>query len=317
MKRRDFITSSLAIVAAGSHTFAEVTKQADTATAGELLYNGIRLPVGRPGSIPCCIVAPPYPAAEPPEVVPIDVGRQLFVDDFLIEQTTLERTFHRPEYHPGGPVIRPDQPWERQGDFPMAAVYSDGVWYDPQDRLFKMWYMGGLPRLHVLRDLARRHRVGEAEARRAGRHEHRLDAAIATRRSSGSITKRRPARRWKLFRAHREEIDGPRATGSFTSTSRRTASIGATSSRRGSIYPRSTVFRNPFRKSWEFGIRKDSITQVGRCRRYSNATTRCATRPGTRRIAPGGSAPTRSTCRAKTRSSRRSSRTSTASRTRA
>ena len=22
-------------------------------------------------------------------------------------------------------------------------VFSDGVWYDPQDKLFKMWYMGG------------------------------------------------------------------------------------------------------------------------------------------------------------------------------
>ena len=22
-------------------------------------------------------------------------------------------------------------------------VFSDGVWYDPKDRLFKMWYMGG------------------------------------------------------------------------------------------------------------------------------------------------------------------------------
>ena len=31
----------------------------------------------------------------PPEVIPIDLGRQLFVDDFLIENTTLRRTFHR------------------------------------------------------------------------------------------------------------------------------------------------------------------------------------------------------------------------------
>jgi hypothetical protein len=25
-------------------------------------------------------------------------------------------------------------------------VFSDGVWYDPKERLFKMWYMGGLTR---------------------------------------------------------------------------------------------------------------------------------------------------------------------------
>jgi hypothetical protein len=28
----------------------------------------------------------------------------------------------------------------------MAMVFSDGVWYDPKDRLFKMWYMGGQTR---------------------------------------------------------------------------------------------------------------------------------------------------------------------------
>ena len=35
---------------------------------------------------------PPY-LVSPPAVIPIDVGRQLFVDDFLIEQTTLTRVF--------------------------------------------------------------------------------------------------------------------------------------------------------------------------------------------------------------------------------
>jgi hypothetical protein len=28
----------------------------------------------------------------------------------------------------------------------MAMVFSAGVWYDPKDRLFKMWYMGGQTR---------------------------------------------------------------------------------------------------------------------------------------------------------------------------
>ena len=34
----------------------------------------------------------PY-LVHPPEIIPIDVGRRLFMDDFLIEETTLERTF--------------------------------------------------------------------------------------------------------------------------------------------------------------------------------------------------------------------------------
>ena len=109
---------------------------------GELLYNGIRLPsawpprIERPGREP---MPAPYLAA-PPKVIPIDVGRQLFVDDFLIENTSLKRTFHRSVYHPASPVLQPDRPWE---DPKAAMVYSEGVWYDPHERLFKMWYQSG------------------------------------------------------------------------------------------------------------------------------------------------------------------------------
>ncbi|MCV5389480.1 hypothetical protein OFC62_32685, partial [Escherichia coli] len=43
--------------------------------------------------------------ANPPKVISIDVGRQLFVDDFLIEQTDLKRTFHAAEKYQGNPVL--------------------------------------------------------------------------------------------------------------------------------------------------------------------------------------------------------------------
>ena len=41
---------------------------------------------------------PPY-LVSPSEVIPIDVGRQLFVDDFLIKHTTMKRAYHSAEYH--------------------------------------------------------------------------------------------------------------------------------------------------------------------------------------------------------------------------
>ena len=82
-----------------------------------------------------------------PRVVPIDVGRQLFVDDFLIEKTTLHRTFHKAKLHPANPILRPDKPWEsevmRDYDPPSAMPFSGGVWYDSQEKLFKMWYEAG------------------------------------------------------------------------------------------------------------------------------------------------------------------------------
>jgi hypothetical protein len=127
----------------------------DPATAaGSTLYNGIRLsqpwPPRYQGLSPTPLT-PPY-LVDRPGVVPIDVGRQLFVDDFLIEQTTLTRTFHSAEYYPHNPIVSPSTPWEKFDEYaqrtktrsnPAAMPFSDGVFYDPDDRLFKMWYMGG------------------------------------------------------------------------------------------------------------------------------------------------------------------------------
>src|SRR5262249_53284666 len=84
----------------------------------------------------------PY-LSRPPEVIPVDIGRQLFVDDFLIAATTLQRTFHRARYHAATPVLPPDMTWEQTGQNPTAIAFSDGVWSAPADGLFKMWYMGG------------------------------------------------------------------------------------------------------------------------------------------------------------------------------
>ena len=68
---------------------------------GGKLYNGIQLPEvwpPRAEEFSKDPVVPPYLTA-PPEVIPIDVGRQLLVDDFLVAETTLTRMFHRPDYH--------------------------------------------------------------------------------------------------------------------------------------------------------------------------------------------------------------------------
>ena len=112
------------------------------ATAGEVLYNGIELPDEWPPNYDGWTREPmrvPY-LKTPPEVINIDVGRQLFVDDFLIDQTTLQRTFHHPIYYQGNPIIKD------------AAPLSGGVWYDPQDKLFKMWYGAYLTRYATSKD---------------------------------------------------------------------------------------------------------------------------------------------------------------------
>jgi hypothetical protein len=80
-----------------------------------------------------------------PDTINISVGRQLFVDDFLIASTTMGRTYHYPEYYASNPVLQPDKPWENLGTAGsrFAAPFSDGVWYDEVAGKFKMWYMAG------------------------------------------------------------------------------------------------------------------------------------------------------------------------------
>jgi hypothetical protein len=111
----------------------------------QTLSNGIALPTAWP---PRDIVLtdepqpdPPY-LLDPPAVIPIDGGRQLFVDDFLIDKSDLRRTFHQAELYKGNPVLRPDRPWEAANGVGSAMPFSDGVFYDPKDKLFKLWYHG-------------------------------------------------------------------------------------------------------------------------------------------------------------------------------
>ena len=111
--------------------------------AGEVLYNGIELPdVWPPRSKELKRAPMPVPYLKnPPKVIPIDVGRQLLVDDFLIETSDLKRTFHRPTLHKVNPIIKADQPWETSGKSYFVAPFQGGVLFDPKDQLFKMWYL--------------------------------------------------------------------------------------------------------------------------------------------------------------------------------
>ena len=240
---------------------------------GEVLYNGIRLPKEWP---------PHYnevPTREPmsvpyldriPTVIPIDVGRQLFVDEFLLEPNSLKATFHKPEYLPENPVLRPEKSWELDGEsdgqsMPTAMVFSDGVWYDPQDHQYKMWYMAG-------------HKRSTCYATSEdGIHWQKpvLDIVPGTNivstfsRDSNTVwldPADDPARRFKMFASH--------------GTSKETVGLGIFFSRdgihwgdmvtkSGQMGDRSTVFYNPFRKVWVYSI-KD--TYYDRRRRYQENT---------------------------------------------
>ena len=114
---------------------------------GELLYNGIRLPKSWPPRTLDSSSFEPMPVPyldHPPKVIPIDVGRQLFVDDFLIESTDMTRRFHKARKYEGNPVLKPETELELNGQHnAIACPKSGGVWWDPQLQRFRMWYEAG------------------------------------------------------------------------------------------------------------------------------------------------------------------------------
>jgi hypothetical protein len=272
--RRQFLRTTLTTSLAPAFVRANALAAPKPASSGdgELLYNGIRLPTPWPPATSTPVVKPaPDPSylKRPPAVIPIDRGRQLFVDDFLIEHTTLTRTFHRPELHPANPLITPDQPWETPaGQPPMAAILGDGVWFDPREKIFKLWYMAGWRSATccAISEDGIRWRKPDFGIRPGTNIVHTGD------RDSTSVwldeTEADPARRFKFFRSHRE-AQGAKVEWHFQIHAspdgiRWSEPLG----RSGSIYPRSTVGWNPFRKVWIYSLRKDSSTAIGRCRRY-------------------------------------------------
>lgn len=111
------------------------------------LYNGIELPdVWPPETVNLNCSQPmriPY-LEHPPEVVNVNTGRQLFVDDFLInhEKTSAVREFHYPVKYPCNPIFFPQTDLELNHQYaPCATCKCGGVQFDRQDGLYKMWYM--------------------------------------------------------------------------------------------------------------------------------------------------------------------------------
>lgn len=248
----------------------------------QTLYNGITLGTPWP---PARTVADDYPTRPPyladrPGVVPIDVGRQLFVDDFLIEHTTMGRTFHKPAYHAANPVLRPEHEWEVYDDVaartrvsgnPTAMVYSDGVFFDPADRLFKLWYMGGYGHFTCYATS----RDGITWSKPTLDVRNGTNVVHTQPRDSSTVWldlfEKNPAQRFKMsyWQDHQLRL-------SVSPDGIHWTDLGRT----GRAGDRSTFFYNPFRRTWVFGVRADQFVASlsGRYRRYWEAADFTAAR---------------------------------------
>ena len=245
---------------------------AQTSPGGELLYNGIVL--GRPWpprlKFPDDHPVMPGYLIDPPAVIPIDVGRQLFIDDFLIDRTSLARTYHRAEYHPANPVLKPETQWElfdavaertKQKPNPAAMVFSDGVFFDPADRTFKMWYMGGYGGptcLAISSD-------GIHWTRPSFDIVKGSNIVYKGNRDSSTVwldlDERDRAQRYKMSVWYEHAL---------TLLVSPDGIHWREAARSGPSGDRSTFFYNPFRKVWVFSVRADQFVSsiAGRYRRY-------------------------------------------------
>lgn len=265
LNRRGFIKGSIIGMLGGRLSYPWRARPVWGAEEGETLYNGLRLPSPWPPRDHLLSPDPPPPPpylTSPPAVIPIDVGRQLFVDDFLIHQTDLQRTFHLTTYHPATPVLRPDRPWEQEGG-PTAMVFSDGVWYDPQDQLFKMWYMGG----YVRSTCYAFSQDGLQWEKPALKVVSGTNIVHLVRRDSGTVwldlEDHDPQRRFKLFIYPLEGTTG--VLNLYFSPDG--LHWGELVARSGPCGDRTTVFYNPFRKVWVYSLR-GGREDLGRVRQY-------------------------------------------------
>ena len=215
---------------------------------------------------------PPYLAA-PPDVINIDIGRQLFVDDFLIEESGLHRRFHRAAYHPANPVLAPVRDWERRDPYaattatapsPAAMVFSDGVFFDPAEQLFKMWYMAGYQQhtaLAVSRDgiTWERPSLGVVPGTNIVSKQPRDSNTVWLDRDSVD-----PRARFKMA-GYDLELKALRLSVSADGVRWRETGVS------GPCGDRSTFFRNPFRGVWVFSLRADAPESLYRYRRYIEA----------------------------------------------
>jgi hypothetical protein len=222
------------------------------------------------------LTVPRVHAARSENPLRLRAGRQIFVDDYLIAHTSLRRTFHYPKVHDASPVLKPETPLEmNDGYCPVACPFQDGVFYDPKDRLYKVWYHAGWfdgtayaysedglswtrPNLDI----------EPGTNRVLPRNEGERDGAGAWL----DLQTTNPAERYKMFVYYRQ-FDRRRETGASVAPSANRAALGRQVSSGGSIYTSSdgvhwthrgptgpcgdnTNFHyDPFRKRWFYSVR--------------------------------------------------------------
>ena len=249
----------------------------NTEPNGELLYNGIQLPAQwPPRNINPQNYDPmdvPY-LASPPRVIPINVGRQLFVDDFLIEKTTLTRQFYTPKKIDSNPIFKPETPLEHAPfGIPGATPKDGGIWWDPKDKLFKMWYEAGW--LYTMAYATSEDGINWVRPELDIDHgTNRIFPEIAADSSTVFIDydTKNENERFKMFLRPPNTVQGVKRKFNRGYVAVSPDGIHWTEPlETGICGDRTTIFYNPFRKKWVFSLRNTGEfgkSSIGRSRYY-------------------------------------------------
>lgn len=237
----------------------------------EVLYNGIQLPLTWPPKNinPNSYDPMPVPYLDnPPNVIPINVGRQLFVDNFLIEsQNGLQRKFYKPRKIDQNPVLKAETSLENS-TIPGAMPKDGGVWWDEEDKVFKMWYEAGW--LNAMAYATSTDGITWLRPNLGLYAQNQIIAGLVPNSCSVIVDYNAPeTERYKMF------LRPPNASADNYTGYCVTSGDGISWNNLVSTGPcgdRSTMFYNPFRKKYVFSIRSDyalaSYPPFGRARYY-------------------------------------------------
>lgn len=246
---------------------------------GELLYNNICLPPEwPPRSLLSRVPSDPPYLQNPPAFINISVGRQLFVDDFLVDYDhsspdIITRFFQASYDEQHNPVLAATEAWECSSNISaaFASAFSGGIWFDPSDSLFKLWYRCGCFE-NVSHCLATSH-DGIAWNKPARDVVSETNVVLPGHFDGSTVwldsgARTPPAERFKM-----SVVNPPYRN--FTLLSSPDGIHWTTQvNESGPIADRSTIFFNPFRSKWVYSIKTDFFDagdprgQLGRARAY-------------------------------------------------
>lgn len=262
MKNKILILSMLIILFSCTNSKKGSQKELN----GLELYNGIILPEVWPpkNEVKYGDMDIPY-LKNKPEIIPVNIGRQLFVDDFLVGETNMEREYHYPDFYENNPVLKKDRDYEvTSTGAHYASPFSDGIWYDEKSGKFKMWYLTGG---HELFKAPQSFVTAYAESK-DGVNWSKVDQDIIpgtniveTHRRDSNVmwldkAETDPAKRYKLFNVESKEYE-PGKQGWFLVLRYSADGIhwGDAVAQSERIGDRTTAFYNPFTKKWVLSIR--------------------------------------------------------------